>query len=233
VAATLIWAERTNFRNSGNSLSPDADGEEINRTFREDMGSTLGLTIQPPPVGVMNAMEMEFTIYPSGLRSLVDKDRIVFDITRQRGGAYWAKIRYKSDNTTRWLEVEQYALPNNDEEPNDDSHQYDEDNIPTNDHIYSIDAVGPRTDTAPEDSERVIEEVVSRFNFYEFVRVKFNSDFKNMNGLIEGSRCSPKIKWRSRIRVERDSSGKFKRKNVDSHDNEIVEGWLEIGSPPF
>ena len=233
VAATLIWAERTNFRNSGNSLSPDADGEEINRTFQEDMGSTLGLTIQPPPVGVQNAMEMEFTIYPSGLRSLVDKSRIVFDITRQKGGAYWSKIRYKSDNTTRWLEVERYVLPNNDEEPNDDSHQYDEDNIPTNDHIYSIDGVGPRTDTAPEDSERVIEEVVSRFNFYEFVRVKFKSNFKNMNGLIEGSRCSLKIKWRSRIRVERDSSGKFKRKNVDSYDNEIVEGWLEIGSPPF
>jgi hypothetical protein len=222
VAATLIWAERTNFRNSGNSLSPDADGEEINRTFRILCGSTLGLTIQPPPVGVQNAMEMEFTVKPPGIRNV---SKVIFDITRQAGGKIWRR------DGKIWNEVEVRMFPAHDEEPNDDDHQEDEDNIPTNNHIYSID--GPRIVTP--DNIADADEKVFRANFFEFVRVKIGAGvtFQNQNGIIEGSRCSPKIKWRSRIRVERGSDGKWKRKTVDPHDNEIVEGWLEIGSPPF
>lgn len=109
----------------------------------------------------------------------------------------------------------------------DDSSQTDEDNMPRNNHIYSIDGPGWGTDVADAD-ERVL-----RYNFFEFVRVKIGGKFQNQNGVIEGSRCSPKIKWRCRIRTERGPDGKWRRKTVDAHDNEIVEGWLTIGSPPF
>ena len=222
VAATIIWAEKTNFRNSGNSLSPDADGQEINYTFKNAYGSTLGLTIQPPPVGVQNAMEMEFTVYPPGISNI---PKVVFDITRQVGGKSWKRV----GNT--WTETLSRTLPSNDEEPNDDNSQEDEDNVPRNDHIYSIDAPSIVTPNNEADAD----ERVSRFNFFEFVRViiKQGATFQNQNGLVEGSRCSPKIKWHSRIRVERGPDDKWRRKTVDPHDNEIVEGWLAIGNPPF
>jgi len=222
VAATLIWAERTNFRNSGNSLSPDADGEQINMTFQESYGSTLGLTIQPPPVGVQNAMEMEFTVKPPGIRNV---SKVVFDITRQVGGKIWRR------DGNIWNEVSVRMFPAHDEEPNDDDSQEDEDNVPTNNHIYSID--GPSIVTP--DNIADADEKVFRANFFEFVRVKIGAGvtFQNQNGIIEGSRCSPKIKWRSRIRVERGSDGRWRRRTIDPNDNEIVEGWLDISSPPF
>jgi hypothetical protein len=207
VAATLIWAERTNFRNSGAQLSQDLDDPTVHQIF-QSFGGRLGLI----PIfndRVHNGMEMEFTIRPPGIRPLVDKGRVIFDITRQKQSRGW------TDG------VQDYSVdfPNGDEIPNDDSSQNDEDNYPTNDHIYSVDF--PGFIMTPEANERV-----HRINAYEFVRVRFDGQqFQNQNGVVEGSRCSNKVPWRSRSRARRDpKSGNIQRVNVRPDDNQIEVG---------
>ena len=207
VAATLIWAERTNFRNSGAQLSQDLDNPIVHETFW-DYGRRLGLI----PIfdnRVHNGMEMEFTIHPSGIRSLVDRGRVIFDITRQKESKGW----------TDGVQDLSEDFPDGDEIPNDDSVQNDEDNHPTNDHIYSVDF--PGFFLPPEANERV-----HRMNAYEFVRVRFDGQqFQNQNGVVEGSRCSNKVPWRSRIRARRDpKSGNIQRVNVRPDDNQIEVG---------
>jgi len=51
------------------------------------------------------------------------------------------------------------------------------------------------------------------------------NNFKNQNGVVEGSRCSNKVPWRSRIRARRDpKSGNIQRVNVRPDDNQIEVG---------
>jgi hypothetical protein len=207
VAATLIWAERTNFRNSGAQLSQDLDDPTVHQIF-QSFGGRLGLI----PIfndRVHNGMEMEFTIRPPGIRPLVDKGRVNFDITRQKQSRGWT-------DGVQDLDID---FPNGDEIPNDDSSQDDEDNYPTNDHIYSVDF--PGFNMPPEVNERV-----HRMNAYEFVRVRFDGQqFQNQNGVVEGSRCSNKVPWRSRSRARRDpKSGNIQRVNVRPDDNQIEVG---------
>jgi hypothetical protein len=197
-------------------LSPDADGEEIRNTFRQAFRSTLGLALWNNPWEVMNAMEMEFTTYPSGLRNLVDNGRIIFDITRQKAFRTWIKQQ-------DWILLEEDNFPIHDEIPNDDESDTDEDNIPTNNHIYSIDGPGLllfRIDALYPN----VSEAVTRSNFYEFVRIKIGRS-------NDWSRCSDKIKWHSRIRVIKDDQGNWRRLNRAPNDNQIGEGWVQIDNP--
>jgi hypothetical protein len=71
-----------------------------------------------------------------------------------------------------------------------------EDSTPQKDHLYSLDFPGPFFPQSYADKDQY----VIRFNFREFVRVKFDGQpFGNQNGSIEGSRASDRIDWRSRI----------------------------------
>jgi len=220
VKATAIWAEKTDFLNSGTALSADADGPEIKASFAL-IGSVFGATQVTP--NTLNSMEMEFTLKPQGIGSVKD---IIFDVTRQKESKAW------EINGTIVAEIINPGLfpstfPNMDEEPNDDSTANDEDNVPKNDHIYSIDGPGQLGDNASSDRE------VQRYNFKEFVRVLVNGGaFANHNGPPpEGSRCSPKVEWRSRLDVIKiAATGKWKRN--PSGDNEIKEHLKPIGGAP-
>ena len=113
------------------------------------------------------------------------------------------------------------SFPTGVEVPNDDSpnnNQQDEDSVPTNDHIYSRDMPGFTTDIAS------CERRIYRFNMNEFVRVRLDGEvFENQNDQVEGSRCSPLTRWRSRMDVIRDpATGKWKRNGTT--ENEIVIG---------
>ena len=94
------------------------------------------------------------------------------------------------------------SFPAEEEIPNDDSpnnFQQDEYNTPTNNHIYSRDMPGRGDDTADTEGFDM------RFNMYEFVRVKLDGvAFNYNNGVVEGSRCSAKVAWRSRMELVRD-----------------------------
>jgi hypothetical protein len=188
--ATFIWAEKTNFRNTGTSLSPDADGEDISESFRDTYASHLGLYIAPFPVAVHNAMEMEFTVFPAGIGS---EAAVRFDVTRQvKSRAWLIDVGVPFGPSV----VDFPTGGDADEKPNDDTYVDDEDNEPTNNHIYSIDAPGYWTYVADSNFRMVLR------TFREFVRVKFNGTFAN-DETIEGSRCSPREPWHSITYIKR------------------------------
>ncbi len=147
-----------------------------------------------------NAMEMQFTVGPPGIGA---EPGIVFDISRQRATFMWERnakawivaSRNNSDGTV----FSPCDFPSQDENPNDDSWnkgQRDEDNIPTNNHIYSRDMPNVVENYA------FVDEAIVRHNMFEFVRVRLDGvAFTNKNGQVEGSRCSPKTPWHSRLHV--------------------------------
>lgn len=220
IKATGIWVGRTNFRNTGTNFSSDADGAAIQSSFTA-AGGHLGATNITPKTN--NGMEMEMTVHPAGIGS---ESGIVFDITRQEQTKAW---RIDGTNVTEIIQANMHPdFPAKDEEPNDDEGVSDEDNIPNNNHIYSIDFPGTQSDVAFADR------LVIRFNFNEFVRVLVNGGaFANTEHVIEGSRCSDKSAWRSRMDVIKDTAtGKWKRNTVVAGENEIELGHKAIGGTP-
>jgi len=82
--ATGIWAEKTNFRNGGTTLSPNVDDKTMRRIhaqYNRPFGTPLDKGT--------NGMEMEFTVKPSGIGL---QPGIVFDISRNNEGRKWDTI---------------------------------------------------------------------------------------------------------------------------------------------
>jgi len=195
-------------------LSQDA-ARDLHNHFVTGGGGKLGAAHVSPMTN--NGMEIEFWVTPSGIGG---EPGIVFDITRQKESIGW-----NLDNGI-WSSasvpgVLPSTFPAQNEAPNDDSVATDEDNTPQNDHIYSFDTPGFISATASHDR------AVRHFNFYEFVRVKVDgTNFANQNNLVEGSRASGKIAWRSRLDVVKNTAtGKWQRNNTQPPrevENEIM-----------
>jgi len=223
VKATGVGAEQTGFINTGTDLFADTDGTAIQESITS-AGIPFGATAVSPITA--NGMLMEFKVKPDGVGS---EPGIVFDIVRQKENKAWL---IDGKTVTEVIQKEPSVFPDTfptkDEEPNDDTVPTDEDNDPKNNHIYSEDFVGFRSDIAFADR------AVSRFNFNEFVRVLVNGGaFANQNGAIEGSRCSSKIPWRSRMDVVEDKkTGRWERNTGVEGENEIELGHKAIGDPP-
>ena len=203
------WATGSEVRQG---MSAEIDNKDMIKTFVIG-GGKLGSAHVTPRAN--NAMEMQFTVGPPGIGN---EPGIIFDISRQKESICW---RQEFNGT--WLEnpvmmgkdgftpVFPSNFPARDEVPNDDGpnddgetgEQVDEDNTPTNDHIYSRDMPGRGDDSAP------FQGYDMRFNMFEFVRVKLDGgDFDNNNGQVEGSRCSAKVPWQSRMELLLDPTTK-------------------------
>lgn len=202
-------------------LSGDKVREGASRYASSDLnthilnsGGELGAAYTSPITS--NGMEMEFTLLPSEIGS---ESRLVWDITRQVESKAW---KVDSGTTTPIGTAKDW--PANVEEPNDDNDASDEDNEPEEDKIYATDFVGFATDFAFADR------AIVRANFWEFVRVRIGGAFTNQNGVVEGSRCSDRVAWRSRLDVTvNTTTGKWQRNGAD---NKIVLGHEAIGDPP-
>ena len=108
----------------------------------------------------------------------------------------------------------------NDENPTKD----DNDNNPNEDHIYSIDAPS-QINQAP------YKELVSRWNFLEFVRISLDNKEPTGNS-TSGSRASDKIKWHVRMWSKKDATGNYQPRVGKDADNKIAEGHEPIEPPP-
>ena len=129
-------------------------------------------------------MEMEFTIFPPV--TLESEPEIVFDITRQVTTKEYVVV------SGRLISIRELSFPSITEEPNDDSDNDTEDNTAENSHIFSVDSPGVTDIPKPGD------QFLHWMNFREFVRIRFDgANFENKNELVEGSRCSDVIPWRS------------------------------------
>jgi hypothetical protein len=185
----------------------------------------------------MNGMEMQFTLQPSGIGL---EPGIVFDISRNIESKVWtteAGVRLEVLPARR-------QFPAYLDTPNDDSSDLDENNNPnyrnflpddpnlppfedgTTNHIYVIDEVGTKGNTALADSLQF------QLNANEFVRILVNGvAFANQNGLVEGSRASDFVSWHSRMSVIKDAAtGLWKRDNSVVGENEIALGSKALGN---
>jgi|GEM_PF-3733508 len=234
---------RIEYRQDKNHLSVFADGNDIRQLFNS-LDTVLGAPDIPAEV-FANTMETEFTVQPKGLLDNPnDRTRgggiVVLDITRQVEFKQWTQ----AFGGGHFIETLNTAFPNKDEQPNDDTGlpntpQRDEDNVPRQDRIYSMDAPGF------EDNSAFAGRVVYRINAYEFVRVRFdNKPFTHPlpndegfpNSPVEGSRCSPKETWHSRMDLTAEplnEQGKWKRTpGVLQIENQIAPNHIPIGNPP-
>lgn len=203
--ATFVWAERTHFWDThvpgpAPSLNADADGATIINTFNSFYDHALGYGIfhaMGPTLGLCFGQreQTEFTVYPSGIGS---ENGVVLDVSRQ---GEW-RDHAINDGNQRSLGTENFpGGASRYEEANDDpAPPIDEDNDPTNDHIYDVD--GPAFALSYDE-----DFIMSRNTFRSFVRVKFSGAAFTLGNDVEGSRCSPLEEWHFLLYVKRGPAG--------------------------
>lgn len=212
VRATAVWVEMTASRNSSsNALWQDADGADINNLYTNTIG-TFGINFSPPDGRIHYSIGFEFTVKPTGIAK---EPNVKFDVTRQ------LERRYFVPSGNAWspeLPNEWESFPSGDV-ANDDTRDIDEDNIPKNDHIYSIDGPGPANTGGSA-------QFVGKYNFNEFVRVSFGG-IRPSGENADGSRCSAKTAWHSFFWLYGDGT---QYTLALSKTNSVDLGHLPIGS---
>lgn len=194
-------------------------------------GDHFGIHYEDAPVGIGYSIGFQFTVVPTDIG---DESAVKFDITRQAEGKIWGLnlILPTVEPPLDPVPVDLYAdlsFPTGDK-ANDNVDatvdqpvaDRDNDNTPTNDHIYSIDSPGRPSRDADE------EEYIFRANFREFVRVKFDGQ-QPTGDVLSGSRCSPKKDWHVQIHAINDNGT---HKQNSNKPNDVAVGHIEIGEEP-
>jgi len=226
VKATGVWAKVTavaHDRQSAVDLFAEKKWADFTTPPKDRIEFFGGVGLRPinGTIGVRNVIAIQFTVQPSGVQN---EPKVNFDITRQIEAMGWDQT---GTNPPEVVFSRTFQVP--DEEANDDPvAEGDESNYPNvNDHFYVEDAPGRVSDIAGSDLS------VLRFNFREFVRVKFD-DTKPTGNTVDGSRCSDKFDWHARHRLI-NRSGKWVRSTGDdreSGENDIGPKHITIGTAP-
>ena len=218
VKATAIWVDpgANPIITAGNAVPGNLNDTTAIATFQNQHDSKFGIfNASPGKAQFSYSIGFEFKVKPTGVGN---EPGIKFDVSRQREIAAWVK-----DNQG-WFGNPAGTFPTTPDEPNDDNHSADEDNTPTNDHIYSLD--NPIVPFLPAPAERTVK----RGNFREFVRVRFDGQaFQNQNGTVEGSRCANFQDWRMRGDLS-NSNGVWNLSPGGS--NELQGGHVPLGAHP-
>lgn len=225
VKATAIWVDpgANGIITTGNQVPQDLDDGTAFLTFQALHDSKFGIfNASPGKAQFSYSIGFEFKVKPAGIGKEPD---IKFDVSRQREDFLWIL------DTNGWFDALAPPFPNRPtvfptvpDEPTDDGNNDDEDNTPKNDHIYSID--NPRNQFYPVPAIRVVK----RANFREFIRVRFDGKaFKNLNGVLEGSRCANFQNWRMRGDITK-TNGVWSLSLGGS--NELQGGHVPLGTHP-
>jgi hypothetical protein len=201
VKSTAIWVDFEKSYNSGNTPPNDLD----DATLRVDVAGGLGPMLHNGPGswsgqwGVSAGILLEFKTKPPDLDKV---SRVKFDIARQKatfqgvliaGGQQW---NTQSSN-----------FPPAGDLPNDDGpNLVDEDVIPKNNHIYSVDNPASLLNPVPPNGSHNFY----RGNFFEYVRISVGDNATrpiahiDANGVTQnpdkaGSRASAKERWLTRL----------------------------------
>ncbi len=211
VRATAVWAERSLVKVTRsplpghNDIPDDADRQGfrafINQSISQLDGTRFGLGTQrtngQADTFTGGRILHEFTIQPPGVETL---PTVTWDVTRQVF-AQDHVIVVGSAVPTLWTPdfkrdfPEAKVPPQNVELPNDDLDSSDEDNQPTNRHIYSWDTPGQPLRAVWNNAE--VAFWTRRDTFREFVRVRVGEgqQFQGTNRVLEGSRSSAYSEW--------------------------------------
>ena len=192
--ATFVWVEHTDEGLRKESLWSDAKGV-VRDLFNTHFLGRFGKIYWGPPAYVGHGVGFEFRVYPGGVWDL---DGVRFDVTRQveshgwritggtvqadPGPMYWpGRTAFTALGPTGNV----IDKANDDVSDGDDNDNSPEDG---NGKVYSIDAPGLWS------NDGALEQVVTRQNSLEFVRVSFGGT-RPAGDNTHGSRCSPKIGW--------------------------------------
>lgn len=202
VKATAIWVDNTQVVTTTQPLTKDGVpvGWDLDRTatikhFKDRYNSKFGVfDARPDHPWFSAAIGFEFLVKPPGIGK---EPGVIFDITRRKENRLWGQ-----DSKGWQLDLDWQVFPDAPDAPNDDRYTEDEDDVPANDHIYSIDNPSNSIVAPP------VFRVVKRGNFSEYVRVKLNGViFANVRGQVEGSRCSYFRNWQMRSDISSNGSG--------------------------
>jgi len=179
-----------------------------------------------------NAALMEFTLSPAGVSWWAETAKMSVDVTRTVEARVWytdanGTMLAESVDFPAWLDV-----------ANDDKNANDEDDLPRNDHIYSVDTPAILQKQPTEGLNAVsppFDRAQHRMNAYEFVRVLLNGEEFEEQGstaMAQGSRASLLQPWHSRIDVVWGVADPFRyvRNNV-AGENEINPNHKALGQP--
>lgn len=216
VRATAVWAEKTSVKKAnGDSLWSDA-GNPLSTTFNTLVGGVFGPNFTTAQSGQFHfTIGLEFTIVPDGIGQ---EPGVAFDITRDIAHKDWVingtNVQQLNGNDV----FDKGDISDDDLAPEDD-----EDVTPSNNKIYSLD--GPGHPLQPSG-----DQIVSRNNFEEFVRVSFDGERPSGEN-DDGSRCSANIPWHAFYWVDVDpANGKYRMRAGKL--NVVDEGHLSLGSTP-
>lgn len=231
VKATAVWAMLTAVAYQNKSTPElykeeqevEKDGKKIMIKTWSDMPKplkdntdTIGGTglIPLASFGIKNHIILQFTVLPFGIG---EEPGVKFDITRQREGKDWGK------NGNLVIESKPVSLIKDQrvETPNDDGTDEEESEKPDAwGRMYCVDFPGEAGQLATHDV------VVWRYNFREFVRVRFDNIRPTLNVEV-GSRCSDYYDWHVRHNLIKGKNGIWTRSTGDekqSDQNDIGPG---------
>ncbi len=217
VKATAVWAEKTSAvkKANGDVLWANVNNP-LKNIFNNFLGGVFGPNFTTAQSGDFHfTIGFEFTVMPPGIGQ---EPGIAFDITRDIAHRDW---------TINGVNVQQ--LPGNDVfdsgDISDDDHisEVDEDVTSSNNKIYSLDGPGHPLNAFND-------QIISRNNFEEFVRVSFDG-VRPSGENDNGSRCSDNIPWHAFYWVDKDpTNGKHRMRT--GKQNIVDEGHLPFGSTP-
>ncbi|MCU0777370.1 MAG: hypothetical protein MUF86_06845 [Akkermansiaceae bacterium] len=225
VYATAVWAEQKSIRNTaGMGLWTPNHDASFKNTFDNIIGQ-WGINFSPlatdPTQSFHYSIGIEFELFPPGI---AQEPGVKFDIARDIAFREWLVTKSPFTALQNYIPGDDDVLDLADLADDDDPIHGDEDVTGTGDRVYVLDGPGHRV------GFNLSDEIVSRNNFNEWVRVYFNGNRPSGNN-NSGSRCSSKYKWHAQYHVEWDTaSSKYQQKANTS--NSVDTNHIPLGAAP-
>jgi hypothetical protein len=224
VKATAVWAEQKSIRNTaGTGLWTETHDATFKTTF-DNVLVQWGINFNPPATDPQQrfhySIGIEFELFPPGI---AQEPGVKFDIARNIAFREWAVMKNPPSVNPEYTPGADDVFDTADK-ADDDSPSYDEDVTGIGDRVYVLDGPGH------EVGFRYADEIVSRNNFTEWVRVGFNG-VRPSGDNNHGSRCSEKYKWHAQYHVEWEpSSTKYQQKA--NTPNSVDANHIPLGAAP-
>jgi hypothetical protein len=183
VKATAVWVTHKETKSQASDTMWSTASQELKSLATDYELLPFGPSFDHTEKAGQQTIGLKFEVMPHDIWAERSKAPIRFDVTRQINFQYWvhqANGYVKDGAETPWPSIDT---------SNDDKENFEEDNDPENNFLFSLDTPSlPFNNTYPD--------VVAQQNFREFVRVWFKTDELKGNN-SNGSRCSDKYEWRS------------------------------------
>ena len=224
VKATAVWAQHKSTRNTaGLGLWTQTHDKPFKGAFENEIGD-WGINFNPPGNNPLRnfhySIGFEFELFPPGI---ANESGVKFDFARDIAFREWT-IAGSPRVVTQVHKPGEDAFDAADTADDDQGLGDDEDVTGIGDRVYVLDGPGHPL------LLNIADEIVSRNNFNEWVRVKFDG-FRPAGSNNFGSRCSDKFDWHSHYWVEWDTLNSRYKKKANAT-NSVGNEHLPLGETP-